>query len=42
MSKEAAMSDLTLIAENIRTAMEAMERTQEVGENLQEHVTREN
>ena len=36
------MSDLTLIAENIRTAMEEMERTQEVGESLQERVTREN
>jgi uncharacterized protein YukE len=36
------MSDLTLIAENIRTAMEAMERTQALGENLQERVTREN
>ena len=36
------MSDLTLIAENIRTAMEALERTQEVGEGLRERVTREN
>ena len=36
------MSDLTLIAENIRTAMEELEHTQEVGENLRERVTREN
>jgi hypothetical protein len=36
------MSDLTLIAESIRTAMEALEHTQEVGETLRERVTREN
>jgi hypothetical protein len=36
------MSDLTLIAENIRTAMEELEHTQEVGESLRERVTREN
>lgn len=36
------MSDMTLIAENIRNTMEAMERTQEVGEDLRERVTREN
>ena len=36
------MSDMTLIAENIRNTMEAMERTQEVGEGLCERVTREN
>jgi hypothetical protein len=36
------MSDLTLIAESIRTTMEALEHTQEVGENLRERVTREN
>ena len=36
------MSDLTLMAENIRTAMEALEHTQEAGEDLRERVTREN
>lgn len=36
------MSDLTLIAENIRATMEALERTKEVGEDLRARVTREN
>ena len=36
------MSDLTLMAENIHEALKALEQTQEVGENLQEQVTREN
>ncbi len=36
------MSDLVLIAEKIRNAMEAMERTQEAGAGLRERVTREN
>lgn len=36
------MSDLTLMAENIRTALEALEHTQEAGEDLRERVTREN
>lgn len=35
------MSDLTLIAENIRNAMDALERTHEVGEDLRERVTPE-
>ena len=36
------MSDLTLIAEYIHEAMEALEQTQEAGEELKERVTREN
>ena len=36
------MSDLTLIAEHIRETMEALERTQETGNDLRERVTREN
>lgn len=36
------MSDLTLMAENIRTALEALEHTQDAGDELREKVTREN
>lgn len=36
------MSDLTLIAEYIRDAMQSLERTQETGNGLRERVTREN
>ena len=36
------MSDLTLIAENIRATMDEINQTQEAGENLRERVTHEN
>lgn len=36
------MSDLTLIAEYIRDALQSLEQTQERGSNLRERVTREN
>ena len=36
------MSDLTLIAESIRDAVETMERGREVGTTLRERATREN
>ena len=36
------MSDLTLMTENIRAALDALEHTQEAGEDLRGRVTREN
>lgn len=36
------MSDLTLIAEHIHETMDALEQTQEAGEELRGRVTREN
>jgi hypothetical protein len=36
------MSDLTLMAENIRDAVQTMERAKKVGEELRERATREN
>lgn len=36
------MSDLTLMAENIRAALEKLEHTQSAGDELRESVTREN
>ena len=36
------MSDLTIVAENIRTAMDAMEKVQEAGEGLRTQANHEN